>query len=305
LEVGLFQQLFFLTEDIMLLTSLLLWTLVSSKSCGPKEFNMWGTGMCNVNTDCSQSHLRETFCRKTCCSKAEMAVADDCYWTGDCEEAVADDCFWTGDCEKAVAGLTAEAYCDKTGGIWEDRRGCNYGRAEAEASVGWGCPPGYFQTSDGNCLHSETEKAIADDCYWTGDCETEKAVADDCYWTGDCEEGVGGFGGECKQKDLDAGCQTVMKPFGPMKVPTCQCSGDEEAVAQYSYSQQEMACYRNGGQWQGSWCDYSSHEAEETQKSLAMSRTSHSVGPSKIVQAMALVGFVVTVYGAACHFLKN
>jgi len=71
-------------------------------ACDGTEFNMWGTGMCNVGTDCS-SYIYQ-FCEKTCCSKrAEMAVADDCYWTGDCEEALADDCYWTGDCEGSLA----------------------------------------------------------------------------------------------------------------------------------------------------------------------------------------------------------
>jgi len=40
-------------------------------------------------------------------------------------------------------------------------------------------------------------------------------------------------------------------------------------------------------------------------ESLAMSKSSHSVGPSKVVQALALVGFLTSLYGAACHFLKN
>merc|ERR550525_1481237 len=46
----------------------------------------------------------------------------------------------------------------------------------------------------------------------------------------------------------------------------CDYSGgkaEENAVGQYTYSQQEMSCYRNGGVWAGSWCDYSGGKAEE------------------------------------------
>merc|ERR1719242_2427459 len=41
------------------------------------------------------------------------------------------------------------------------------------------------------------------------------------------------------------------------------------------------------------------------EESLTMSKSSASVGPSLLVKAMALVGFLTTLYGAGCHFLKN
>jgi len=43
----------------------------------------------------------------------------------------------------------------------------------------------------------------------------------------------------------------------------------------------------------------------QTQESLTMSKSGDSVGPSQFVKAMALVGFVTTLYGAGCHFLKK
>merc|ERR1711994_31196 len=45
------------------------------------------------------------------------------------------------------------------------------------------------------------------------------------------EEAVGGFGGDCKQADLDAGCKTVMEPFGWTFVPTCQCPAPPKSAS--------------------------------------------------------------------------
>merc|ERR1712083_501947 len=42
------------------------------------------------------------------------------------------------------------------------------------------------------------------------------------------EKRVGGYAGECKETDLPKGCETVMLPMGPMKVPACQCPDDAE-----------------------------------------------------------------------------
>merc|ERR1719361_2452412 len=122
--------------------------------------------------------------------------------------------------EKAVGGFTTDEYCTRHSQCNKHAQGscgrnnrCHYGIGNwnAETKVGASCHD--------NCI-GDMKGYFA-----MSDAAAEEACDGVCP-----EEAVGGYGGECKQKDLDAGCKTVMKPFGPMKVPTCQCPGSEAKV---------------------------------------------------------------------------
>lgn len=158
---------------------------------------------------------------------------------------------------------------------------------------------------------SDAEKAVADDCWWTGDCE--EAVARSCSHYTDM------FGSAtCKNKDCSV--------YWPHCSRTCcEKANAEQAVAESQSTSSSESSEDGVGhvyspcKFFGENCEDEEEEVSESTSAtvrsqmkaaslttLAFSETKDTVvGPPTVVKALALVGFLATLWGAACHFLKN